>query len=42
MATSKGGASEAGRLLQNPTTPTPVERVAGSDLAQRKPSKKRK
>lgn len=42
MATSKKDASEAGKLLQSPKTPKPIKSVAGSDLSQAKPSKKRK
>jgi hypothetical protein len=42
MATSKKDASKAGKLLQNPKTPKTVKSVAGSDLSQRKPPKKRK
>jgi len=42
MATSKKDASKAGKLLKNPKTPKSVKSVAGSDLAQAKPSKKRK
>ena len=36
MATSKGDASKAGRLLANPKTPKNVKCVAGSDLARAK------
>lgn len=44
MATSKGDASKAGKLLANPKTPKKVKSVAGSDLAQakRKPGKGKK
>jgi hypothetical protein len=42
MPTSKKDASKAGELLQNPKTPKSVKSVAGSDLAQTKPTKKRK
>jgi hypothetical protein len=42
MGTSKKDASKAGKLLQNPKTPKSVKSVAGSDLSQRKPAKKRK
>ena len=36
MATSKGDASKAGKLLQNLKTPANVKSVAASDLAQTK------
>ena len=36
MATGKGDASKAGKLLSNPTTPKNVKSVAASDLAQAK------
>jgi hypothetical protein len=36
MATSKGDASKAGKLLASPKTPKNVKSVAGSDLAQAK------
>jgi hypothetical protein len=42
MATSKKDASKASDLLRNPKTPKSVRSVAGSDLSQRKPPKKRK
>ena len=42
MATSKKDASKASDLLRNPKTLKSVKSVAGSDLAQRKPPKKRK
>ncbi len=42
VGTSKSDASKAGKLLQNPKTPKNVKSVAGSDLAQRKGSAKRK
>jgi hypothetical protein len=42
MATSKKDASKAGKPLQNAKTPKSVKSVAGSDLSQRKPPKKRK
>ncbi|MDQ6945285.1 MAG: hypothetical protein M3256_03210 [Actinomycetota bacterium] len=38
LATSKGDASKAGKLLQNAKTPKAVKSVAGSDLAQTKKS----
>lgn len=42
LATSKGDASKAGKLLQNPKTPKAVKSVAASDLAQTtKPGKGR-
>jgi hypothetical protein len=37
MATSKGDASKAGKLLGSPKTPRIVKSVAASDLAQAKP-----
>jgi len=42
MATSKGDASKAGKLLANPKTPKNVKSVAGSDLSQTKGSGKSK
>jgi hypothetical protein len=42
MATSKGDASKAGKLLSDPKTPKPVKSVAASDLAQAKGAKKPK
>jgi hypothetical protein len=42
MATSKGDASKAGRLLGKPGTPKNVKSVAASDLAQAKPRPKPK
>ncbi|MGC2164148.1 MAG: hypothetical protein WA634_19790 [Silvibacterium sp.] len=41
MATSKKDASKAGKLLQDPKTPKSAKSVAGSDLAQTKPTKKK-
>lgn len=43
MATGKGDASKASRLLSNPKTSKNVKSVAGSDLAQAKgkPQKKK-
>jgi hypothetical protein len=41
MATSKGDASKAGKLLQNSKTPKPIKSVAGSDLSRRNPPKKK-
>lgn len=38
MATGKGDASKAGKLLQNPKTSKAVKSVAASDLAQTKKS----
>lgn len=41
MATSKSDASKAGKILSNPKS-TPAEKsVAASDLAQKKPDKKK-
>ena len=40
MATSKNDASKASKLLSNPKTPAAVKSVAGSDLSQKKGSKK--
>jgi len=42
MATSKGDASKAGKLLSNPKTPKNVKSVAASDLAQAKSKPKGK
>jgi hypothetical protein len=39
MATSKGDASKAGRLLANPKTLKNVKSVSGSDLSQAKGGK---
>jgi len=37
MPTSPKDASQASKLLRNPSTPKSVKSVAGSDLAQTKP-----
>jgi hypothetical protein len=42
MATGKGDASKAGKLLSNPKTSKSVKSVAASDLAQAKKKGKRK
>lgn len=41
MPTSKKDASQASKLLSNPKTPKNVKSVAGSDLAQAKPRRRR-
>ena len=41
MTTSKKDASKAGKLLSSPKTSKAVKSVAGSDLAQAKPGKKK-
>jgi hypothetical protein len=40
--TSPKVAKIASKLLRNPKTPAAVKKVAGSDLAQARPSKKKK
>lgn len=42
MATSRGDASKASKLLSNPKTPKVVKSVAASDLAQASRSRKAK
>jgi hypothetical protein len=41
MTTSKKDASLASKILRNPNSSKAARSVAGSDLSQRKPSKKR-
>jgi hypothetical protein len=41
MSTGKKAASDAAKILRNPNSTKKEKEVAGSDLAQRKPTKKK-